>query len=328
MRRRIEAEFFSAVAPHIRAYVSFQRTAGSRERTGYEKTLKTFDSYCLKSYPNATELIQEMVDTWCRKNETETNNSCAKRCAVIVSVIRYLRVRGKTTVTEPAPPRIVPSAYIPHAFTETELQNFFHACDELSIAPKVPPRGTRRLTIPVFFRLLYSSGLRTTEARLLRRQDVDLIHGVISVKDSKGRDQHYVALHDSMLELLRRYDAVICKRNPDRTYFFPSDHDSFYSGVWVTQNFRELWDKYNAKTPIHATAYALRHNYATENIDSWTGDGLAFEEKLYYLGKSMGHRRLESTKYYYSLTPRFADILENITSEDGIIPEVYTDEGY
>lgn len=328
MRRKIETEFLSGLAPHMHAYASFQKAAGSREKTWSEKTLKTFDSYCLKNYPHATELTQEMVDEWCRKSKTETNGSCAKRGTPIITFIRYLRVRGKTNVKEPTLPKVGSSTYIPHSFTEAELQNFFLACDELSTAPKAPPRGTRRFTVPVFFRLLYSSGLRTTEARLLRHKDVDLIHGVISVRDSKGWDQHYVALHDSMLELLRRYDTVVSKSNPNRTYFFPSRYDTYYSGVWVTQNFREMWDKYNAKTPTGATAYALRHNYATENIDSWIGDGFAFEEKLCYLGKSMGHRKLESTKYYYSLTPCLADILKIVTSEDDIIPEVYSDESY
>ena len=39
----------------------------------------------------------------------------------------------------------------------------------------------RKITVPVFFRLLYSSGVRTCEARLYERKDVDLEQGVVSV---------------------------------------------------------------------------------------------------------------------------------------------------
>ena len=71
----------------------------------------------------------------------------------------------------------------------------------------------RRLIIPVFFGLRYSSGIRTTEARLLSRDDADLENGVLEIKRSKGYDQHYVALHDSMTIMLREYsfamDAVM-----------------------------------------------------------------------------------------------------------------------
>jgi integrase len=102
---------------------------------------------------------------------------------------------------------------------------------------------------------------------------------------------------------------------------------SFYyiKNNWVQTNFRELWDKYNSS---HATAYELRHHYAIENINRWTGEGFGFDAKLLYLSKSMGHSTLESTKNYYSLVPRMADILEEKTGMDfeSILPEVDYEE--
>lgn len=77
----------------------------------------------------------------------------------------------------------------------------------------------KKITCPVFFRLLYSSGIRTTEARYLKREDVDLEHGVLNIRKSKGYDQHYVALHKSMTELLKQYDKMAESIRPDRTYF-------------------------------------------------------------------------------------------------------------
>jgi Phage integrase family. len=51
---------------------------------------------------------------------------------------------------------------------------------------------SRRIIVPVFFRLLYSSGIRTTEARLLRADDVNLDDGVLNIRHSKGFSQHFV----------------------------------------------------------------------------------------------------------------------------------------
>ena len=42
-----------------------------------------------------------------------------------------------------------------------------------------------KVEVPVFFRLLYSTGMRTTEARLLRVEDVDLQSGVINIRYTK-----------------------------------------------------------------------------------------------------------------------------------------------
>ena len=160
---------------------------------------------------------------------------------------------------------------------------------------------------------------------MLRVKDVDLSNGIINIRYSKGHAQHYVVLHDSMLELLKIYDAAIRKQYPYRAYFFPARGNTFHTRKWVQTNFRELWNKYNSS---HATAYELRHHYAIENINRWTGEGFGFDAKLLYLSKSMGHSTLESTKYYYSLVPGMADILEEKTGMDfeSIVPEVDYEE--
>jgi integrase len=314
-------KFTSFLAPLIQAYVFYRKASGCWNEVNYESNLILFDRYCKKQYPKAAFLSQEMVNGWCHKRNTEANNSCRTRIDVVVSFIRYLKKRGKTDVTEPNMPRKERRTYIPHAFTEIELEKFFLACDNLPSACRTREQHSRKITVPVFFRLLYSSGIRTNEARMLKAEDVDLHHGIINIRYSKGRVQHYVVLHDSILELLKIYDAAIRKQYPHRTCFFPARGNSFHRRAWVQKNFRELWSKYNS---THATAYELRHHYATENINRWVNEGFGFNAKLFYLSKSMGHSTVESTKYYYSLVPGLADILEKKTAIDfeNIVPEV------
>ena len=314
-------KFTSFLAPNMQAYVFYRKASGHWNEASYESNLVLFDKYCKKQYPQAGCLSQEMVDGWCHKRDTETNNSCRSRIYVIASFIQYLRARGKTDVVEPDFPRKERCTYIPHSFTEVELIKFFHACDSLPCIAHTPEQRSRKITIPVFFRLLYSSGIRTNEARMLRVGDVNLCHGVMNIQYSKGHAQHYVVLHDSMLDLLKRYDAAIRKQYPHRAYFFPARGNTFHTRQWVQTNFRELWDKHNS---AHATAYEFRHHYAIENINHWTNEGFGFDAKLLYLSKSMGHSTLESTKYYYSLVPGIADILEEKTGIDfeNILPEV------
>lgn len=156
---------------------------------------------------------------------------------------------------------------------------------------------------------------------MLRIEDVDLCHGIINIRYSKGHVQHYIVLHDSMVELLKIYDVAIRKQYSHRAYFFPAKNNTFHQSQWVSTNFRKLWNEYNSS---HAIAYELRHHYAIENINRWTNEGFGFDEKLLYLSKSMGHSTLESTKYYYSLVPGMANILEKKTGRDfeSIVPEV------
>jgi len=314
-------KFTSFLAPLMQAYVFYRKASEHWNEASYEPNLVLFDRYCKKQYPQAALLSQEMVDGWCHKRDTETNNSCRSRIYVVASFIRYLRKRQKTDVMEPDIPRKERCTYIPHSFTDVELKNFFHACDTLPSVSQTPEQRSRKISIPVFYRLLYSSGIRTNEARMLRVEDVDLCQGIMNIRYSKGHAQHYVVLHDSMLELLKIYDAVIRKLYPHRIYFFPARGNTFHTRQWVQTNFQELWNKYNNS---HATAYELRHHYAIENINRWTGEGFGFDAKLLYLSKSMGHSILESTKSYYSLVPGMADILKEKTGIDfeSILPEV------
>jgi len=72
----------------------------------------------------------------------------------------------------------------------------------------------------------------------------------------------------------------------------------------------------------------IRHLYATTNINSWIDDGFESSDKLQYLSKSMGHRSVDATYYYYSIVPRLADTLRLQTEKgfNAIVPEVIDDE--
>ena len=318
-------EFVSFLAPLIDKFIRFRKASNYWNESSYEVNLKLFDRYCLEKYPDKICLIQEMVDSWCTQRVDEENNSCRSRIYVVYSFIKFLRKRGLTEIREPELPRKEKRIYIPHAFTKEELVRFFHECDNIPLRGESKEVLRRKMTVPVFFRLLYSSGIRTTEARLLRKSDVDLNQGVLDIRYSKGRNQHYIVLHDSMLAIMKHYDNEISKIYPERSYFFPSRNDSHFTRNWVIKNFKMLWYKSNT---AYATAYELRHHYAVLNINKWVNHGFEFDDKLLYLSKSMGHTTIESTKYYYSIVPGLAEILHEHTEGtlDFIIPEVVTDE--
>lgn len=317
----------SGFSPEIEKFVWYRKASGSWNEYASGQNLKLFDHYLADNYEDNIILTQEMVDEWCMKRDTETSTSCYTRTLIVREFIDYLHERGMTEVSSPKAPKLEKRNYIPYAFTDKELSRFFEKCDSI-----IPYKGRRASVLrknqcPVFFRLLYSSGIRTTEARYLKRKDVDLTHGVLNICKSKGYDQHYVALHETMAELLARYDAIIDKVQPDRIYFFESMKGSCYGREWVNDNFKKLWAAANGSTK-GVVPYDIRHHYAIENISSWEDDSFTVGEKLHYLSKSMGHRWIQSTLYYYSLVPRLADKIQ-VKTETGfneIVPEVWNEE--
>ena len=310
----------SIIADMLEQFVHYRQSSECWCST-YADNLRFFDNYCSKEFPDAGQLTQEMVDGWCKKRETESNNSCRTRINAVIAFLGYAKERGWFNLALSVVPQYMPGTVMPHAFTDEELTCFFKACDAVTIKGNHFFDRLNRITFPVFFRLLYSSGLRTCEARQLARKDVDIANGIINVRQTKGYNQHRVALHDSMRELMAKYDKAVSCLIPDRKCFFPDPKDRFHSRYWVQDNFKALWQVYNK---AYTTAYALRHHYATQNINSWKHEGFDFHSRMLYLSRSMGHSVLESTKYYYSPVHGLAGIMEELTNKslNDLLPDL------
>ena len=286
-----------------------------------QQSILAFDKYCYLNGEGQNELTQELINGWCNQRPTESNNSCRSRIYPIYNFVAFLNLRKNVSFILPDIPRREASTYIPHIFTGKELKLFFSESDNIETY-----NMRRKIIVPVFFRLLYSSGLRICEARWLKCEDVDLKNGVLNIRKSKTSIQHYVAVHESMRELLFEYNGKISELFSGREWFFPGKKGNCLDKKWVKYNFDKLWKKVGS--PVKATAYCFRHTYATENINKWIGEGFDSFDKLVYLSKSMGHASVETTMKYYQMTPAFADILlvrtESAFSE--LLPECEYEE--
>lgn len=305
-----------------KAYLKYREMSGLKESTIFG--LVQFHRDCNKHFPNQIYLTIDMVDIWIAKRDNETDGSNRSRIASIIGFLKFIHKRGWIDFEVPLVQKVKKANPIPHAFTEDELKNFFRACDELRDGPTLNVK-LKKIEVPVFFRLLLSSGMRTTEGRLLKCKNVNLKTGVITIQHTKGYNEHIIVLHDTMRSLLVKYESVICHLVPGREYFFPAVNDKCHWNKWVFDCFREMWFKYNrAKT----VPYALRHNYAIENINKWNNIGYEVHDKLVALSKSMGHSTLQSTLYYYSLVPKLHKVIEDLSGNmyNYLIPDLPDEE--
>ena len=316
--------FRSCLDRQMEAFV-YSRRASGKWNGSYEANLHSFDNYCADRYPNSSALTEEMLE-WCNERATENGNSCRDRITVVSSFVKYARQRGWTAIAPPQTPTPRPCTFIPHAFTKEELTLFFRICDR-HVTERFNRRSSaivsklNKLELPVYYRLLFSTGMRTNEARWLKRSDVDPVESVININRSKGVDQHRVALHASMLRLLETYDEQMARIMPNRTCFFPDRKDCFHSVKWAEYHFRMIW-KEISKEP--ARPYDFRSNYAIINVTGWKDTGFEINDKLLYLSRTMGHRCINSTCGYFHLTPALADKMKTLTEEsfNNLLPKL------
>ena len=120
---------------------------------------------------------------WAEKRPEEHVNTLHRRITPVRQLAKYMNRLGIEAYLIPSgiPGKSV--RYVPHIYTEPELHAFFAQLDRCSPSLSSP---TRHLVIPVFFRLLSCCRLRSSEARLLKVEDVDLEGGKVTIRCSKG----------------------------------------------------------------------------------------------------------------------------------------------
>ena len=159
------------------------------------RILKVFSIFCLDHYPDETVLTQKMAMHWAEKRPDEHVNGLIRRITPIRQLAKYMNRLGIEAylIPEGIPGKLV--RFTPHIFTEPELQTFFSEIDRCARSPSSP---ARHLVIPVFFRLLYCCGLRSSEARLLNVEDVDLENGKLMIRHAKGNKDRNVMMSEEI----------------------------------------------------------------------------------------------------------------------------------
>lgn len=302
-------------------FVQYRIASSAWSRT-YQANLDAFERYCTQLFPGNLNLNQDMLNGWYLKKSSESRATTRSRTQVITTLIRYIQQRYSTNLNIPELPQKCKNTHIPHSFSHEELHLFFAECDRQVLISPQGETALNALTISVIYRTLYSTGMRTIEARLLKTDDINFDEGTISIISTKGNRQHFVSLNPEVTTMMLKYHTIVEKFHPNRKYFFYSKNDTIpLSAHELRYQFKKRWNKVNA---THAIPYDFRHNYAIQNINLWISSGLEFHDKLLYLSKSMGHSCLESTKYYYSLTPSVANIMHNCANDSfsSIVPEV------
>lgn len=241
---------------------------------------------------------------------------------------KYLRAVGTEAYMIPISMTSKGPRYVPHIFNEAEIKAFFHGADSFRPHGKAP---ARHLVIPVFYRLLYCCGLRPAEARLLKKENVDLVRGSVYVVESKGHKDRVVAVADDLLQIMRSYSTLISEIYPDSDYFFPRyDGDGPYTKRWTEEMFWRCFSMagITAFEGPKPRVYDFRHTFATECICRWMREGRDIDAMLPFLSAYMGHARYEDTLYYVHMVPDFYERVGTVdrTAWEKLLPEVH-DEG-
>jgi integrase len=299
----------SSFKDDLRSHVDLKQALGYKYETEAAH-LKRFDRYLVENYPLATSLTKEIVLTWCRKKPYEAQaNQCA-RASILRQFAKYLDAIGVEAYILPKGYFPSEKQYVPHIFTRNELSRFFVQTDQCRYCREFPGR---HLIMPVLFRMIYTCGLRVSEARLLKVGDVDLENGILTIQHAKMDNSRLVPMSDSLAERCRHYSKEAHPFSPSGDYFFPAPGSKPMPIGNVYKNFRKfLWQagiSHNGRG-YGPRVHDFRHTYAVHCLKKWVEQEKDLAAYLPVLKTYLGHDSFEETAYYLRLT---ADVFPEIT---------------
>lgn len=132
--------------------------------------------------------------------------------------------------------------------------------------------------------LMYAGGLRVSELRNLRVNDIDFVQNIIHVKQAKGGKDRITILSRNLAEKLKKFtDAKQAK-----DYVFAASNGK----PLTTRTFQKIFFNALKKADIKkdASCHSLRHSFATHLLENGTD--------IRYIQKLLGHKKLETTQIY------------------------------
>lgn len=323
-----EVEFQSVFQDEFKNLISLKQALGFKYETG-ASTFRRIDEFFCRNDLKEKQISKELCDLWCRKRPYESSNNHCHRISDFRVFCKYIQSLGYKVYVPPKGLTKHPPKYDAHIFTDDELERFFDAVDASKSVPSECPY--RALVMPVFFRILYTSGMRVSELRLARIRDINLDEGYIRVRQGKNHKDRLVPVHPDLIEKCISLKEQIHQTSSEDEYFFMLRPGREMTLLNVYHNFRRYLDKAGISHTGRGRGprvHDFRHTYCVNLLRKWAEEGKDLMVYLPYMKTMLGHETFDETAYYLKLTaasfPYIRDSLDKAFPD--IIGEVFFNE--
>jgi integrase len=189
----------------------------------------------------------------------------------------------------------------PYLYSEREIRALMAATSSLRFE-------LRQATYRTVIGLLSVTGMRVGEAIRLDNGDVDLSHGVLTVRDTKFGKTRELPLHHLTVGALRSYlrlrDRHQQTRVSDAVFISPAGTRLLYCNV--SHTFVALVERAGVKprsARCRPTLHGLRHSFAVRTLLEWYRAGVEIQPRLPLLSAYLGHVHPKDSYWYLTAAP-------------------------
>ena len=295
----------SAIRDSLVQYVAVRRALGA---TFYEPALALEHFVDLLEREGAEFITVDLALRWAMASKLALRATWGRRLSQVRGFAKWM---GAIDVRNEIPPNRLLCARQrrnpPHIYTDQEI-------DQLMIqAARLHSRtGMRALTYSTLIGLLVATGLRPGEAIRLDLADVDLVNGILAIRESKFGKSRFVPVDESARAALERYAQGrdrLCSQRLSQA-FLVSERGKRLNACSA----RSMFVRMSRATGLRAATedgrdgrgprlQDFRHSFATGRLVEWYRAGLDVERELPKLSTYLGHVNVGLTYWYIEAVP-------------------------
>ena len=270
---------------HLRAQRNFARNTIK----AYQFDLGEFLGYCAGKAASPAALDRLLMRGYIAflSDRKVSRNTLLRKISAVRSFVQYLLETAQLE-TDPFDLITIPKKEkrLPRFLTEGEVGKLqdYNRPEEVNAKEKGYYFALRDFAL---FELVYSSGLRRSEAAGLNIGDLDLYSGFARVM-GKGSRERLVPVGDKALSAIRDYLETRPKPLAHGNPLFLNHRNTRLSGAGIALIFKKMAKRARFARPMNP--HSVRHSFATHLLDH--GCDLKSVQEM------LGHKNLQTTEIY------------------------------
>jgi integrase len=294
----------SALRSALAEYLATRRALGTKLSCP-ESWLRRFVAFV--EAEGAEFVTSELAVRWALQSVGVQRATHARRLAVVRGFAAWLQATDARTQVPPR--RLLQAEHrrpTPHIYSDGEIADLMEAAGHLRSKP-----GLRAATYKTLLGLLAATGLRPGEALALDTADVDLVAGVLLVRESKFGKSRFVPLEESARVALAAYADFRDTMRPrrDTPAFLVTERGTRLRASGTRWMFAMLSQTVGLR-PRRARRVGrgprlqdFRHSFATRRLLEWFRGGLDVDRLMPRLATYLGHVNATETYWYIQAVP-------------------------
>lgn len=300
----------SAIRDSLVQYVAVRRALGA---SFYEPALALNHFVDLLEREEAEFITTDLALRWAMASRSVERATWGRRLSQVRGFAKWMIAIDSRNEVPPA--RLLSARRRrnpPHIYTNQQI------CQLMAHAAQLHSRtGMRAATYSTLIGLLVATGLRPGEAIRLDRSDVDLVNGILSIRESKLGKSRFVPIEESTRAALERYARSrdrLCSLRLSEAFLVGERGMRLNAGsarcmfVRMSRAIGLRSATEDGRNGYGPRLQDFRHSFATARMVEWYRAGLDVTRELPKLATYLGHVDVGLTYWYIEAVPELLEL--------------------